>query len=114
RFFLDHYYLVAGLLAANGRSLSADTLRRVERMTAYLAHVAFSDGSVPDFGDADDARGLWCRADAPSDFRGLLALGSVLFGRGDFKAVSGRVTEEVFWLLGLDGVDAFDALPSEP
>jgi hypothetical protein len=37
----------------------------------------------------------------------------VLFGREDFKAVSGGVTEEVFWLLGLEGVALFDALASQ-
>ena len=69
---------------------------------------SFPDGSAPAFGDGDDARGLWCRADCPADYRGLLALGAVLFRRGDFKTVAGRLTEEVLWLLGPAGVDAFD------
>ena len=112
RFFLDHYYLIAGLLAANGRSLTAATLQRMESMTAFLMHVLFPDGTAPAFGDDDAARGLWFRADCPADYRGLLALGAVLFDRGDFKAVAGRVTEEVFWLFGLDGVSAFEARPS--
>ena len=84
----------------------------LERSTVYLMDMLFADGTAPAFGDADDARGLWFRADAPADYRGPLALGSVLFGRGDFKAVSGGVTEEVFWLLGLEGVALFDALAS--
>jgi len=77
-------------------------------------HVVFPDGTAPDFGDADDARGLWFRADCPADYRGLLALGAVLFQRGDFKAAAGRVTEEVFWLLGLDGVSRFEDLAPRP
>jgi uncharacterized heparinase superfamily protein len=114
RFFLDHYYLVASWLAANGRSLSADTLDRVERMTACLMHMLFADGTVPAFGDGDEARGLWVRADAPADYRGLLALGAVLFGRGAFKAAASGIAEEVLWLFGPDGVAAFDACPSQP
>ena len=112
RFFLDHYYLVAGLLAANGRTLTAATLSRMERMTAFLMHALFPDGTAPSFGDNDDARGLWFRADCPTDYRGLLALGAVLFERGDFKLAAEGVQEEVFWLLGLEGAAAFDALPS--
>ena len=114
RFFLDHYYLVATLLAANQRSLSPATLERMEQMTSFLMHVVFPDGTAPDFGDADDARGLWLRADSPTDYRGLLALGAVLFNRGDFKAAAGRVTEEVFWLLGLEGVAKFEELTPRP
>jgi hypothetical protein len=83
-------------------------------MTTFLMHVLFPDGTAPDFGDADEARGLWVRADAPTDYRGLLALGAMLFNRGDFKAVAGRVTEEVFWLFGLDGVSRFHELKARP
>lgn len=114
RFFLDNYYLVAGLLAANGLSLTAATLERLERMTGVLMHVLFPDGTPPQFGDGDDARGLWFRADCPTDYRGLLALGAVLFGRGDFKAGAGGVTEEVLWLLGPEGVNAFEAVAQRP
>jgi uncharacterized heparinase superfamily protein len=110
RFFLDQYYLVAALLAANGRSLSTPTLQSMERATAYLMNMLFADGTAPAFGDADDARGLWFRADAPTDYRGLLALGSVLFGRLDFKSASASETEDVFWLFGSKGIAAFDAL----
>jgi hypothetical protein len=110
RFCLDQYYLVAGLLAANGRTFKPETLTRVEAMTSFLMHVLFPDGTSPAFGDADDARGLWFRADCPTEYRGLLALGAVLFDRGDFKQVAGTVSEEVFWLLGVKGVTAFATL----
>jgi len=114
RFFLDQYYLVAALLAANGRSLPPNTLAIVERMTAYLMAVLFPDGTAPAFGDADDARGIWLRADAPSDYRGLLALGSVLFGRPDFKFAAHGAAEDVLWLFGPSGLAAFDRLEARP
>ena len=110
RFFLDQYYLIAALLAANRRSLSPATLARMEQMTTFLMHVLFPDGTAPAFGDGDQARGLWLHADGPGDYAGLLALGAVLFGREDFKAAAGRVTEEVFWLRGVAGVAAFESL----
>lgn len=107
RFFLDQYYLVSGLLSANGLTLSAATLGQLERMTHFLMDVLFPDGSAPAFGDCDDARGLWFRADCPTDYRSLLALGAALFARGDFKAVAGQPTEELLWLFGNDGVAKF-------
>ena len=107
RFFLDQYYLVSGLLRANGLTLSAATLRQLERMTNFLMDVLFPDGSAPAFGDCDDARGLWFRADCTTDYRSLLALGAALFGRGDFKAVAEGPTEELLWLFGNAGVAKF-------
>ena len=114
RFFLDHYFLVNTLLTANGRSLPSATLRGMERMTEFLMDIIHPDGSVPSFGDSDDARGLWFHADCPADFRSLLALGAALFGRGDFKAVANKLTEEVFWLMGNRGVEKFRQLAARP
>jgi hypothetical protein len=112
RFVLDQYYLTSALLSANQRSLSAATLRGMERMTDFLMDVVATDGRAPSFGDGDDARGIWFRADGPADFRSALALGAVLFGRGDFKMIAGGVTEEVLWLLGTEGVERFRQLTS--
>ena len=115
RFFLDQYYLVGALLAANGRTFSGETLARIEVMTDFLMHALFPDGTSPSFGDNDDARGLWCRSDGPADYRGLLALGAVLFNRGDFKSAARTLPEEVFWLLGEEAIAAFTALsPRQP
>lgn len=100
RFFLDQYYLVNAILRANARSLSPDTLARMERMTQFLMDVLYPNGTAPAFGDCDDARGIWCRADAPKDFRSLLALGALTFSRGDFKMVAQDPTEELLWLHG--------------
>ena len=110
RFFLDHYYLVVGLLAANGRQLAPRTLQQMEKMTAFLMDVVFPDGSAPAFGDSDYARGLWLHAHSPEDYRSSLALGAVLFGRSDFKAVAGDLPEEILWLLGNEAVNKFQDL----
>ena len=114
RFVLDQYHLVSGLLAPNGRSLSAATRKGMERMTDFLMDILSPDGSAPAFGDGDDARGLWFRADCPADFRSPLALGAVFFGRGDFKTIAGGLTEEVLWLLGDQGVAKFQGLAARP
>ena len=112
RFFLDHYYLVNAILTANGRSFSAEVLARLERMTGFLMDVMHPDGTVASFGDSDDARGIWCRHDAPSDYRALLALGAISFRRGDFKQIATQPAEELLWLHGLRGLREFDSLQS--
>ena len=119
--------------------------QRLEQMMEVILYITRPDGCVPQIGDNDDGRLLilsrypdWPR----HDHRYLLAVGAVLFGRGDFKAAaltpSGlRIAdwglrigdspiadsgfdeirnpiEEVFWLLGREGVEQFDALKPDP
>ena len=113
RFFLDHYYLVESLLRVNGQGLSSRAQVILERMTAFLMDMSLPDGSVMSFGDGDDARGLWMRTDCTTDYRSLLALGAVLFGRSDFKSIAGGPTEELLWLFGDIGLHAFAELPMD-
>jgi hypothetical protein len=113
RYCMDQLFLAQLFLKAQGRSLSSDVLRVIERMAEFLMHVVRPDGSAVLFGDGDDARGLWTRADSPRDFRGLLALAAVSFQRPDFKAVARQLTEEVLWFLGPEGVASFDALAAK-
>ena len=112
RFFLDQYYLAQTFLAANGGSLSARALQRIDTATTYLRDFTTPAGEVLNFGDSDDARTLWCRADAPRDYRGLLALGALRFMRPDLKAVAGDATEELLWLDGPEALARYDALPA--
>ena len=112
RFFLDQCHLVDAMLTVNGASLPAGTLKIMERMTAFLMDMLFPDGTAPAFGDGDDARGIWCRADCPRDYRSLLALGAVRFARGDFKAAAAGPAEELLWLHGEPGIEQFLALPA--
>lgn len=110
RFFLDHYFLVQALLAANGRSFSVATLSQMERMTEFLRDVAFPDGTAPTFGDSDDSRGFWFHAGCSKDFRSSLVIGAALFERGDFKAIAGGRSEDLFWLFGSRGMQIFNQL----
>jgi hypothetical protein len=81
----------------------------LQRMLDYVAGTCAPDGTMPMWGDADSGHPLalgthfW-------DFRPLLALGAVLFGRGDWKFVANRFSAESFWLLGLGGVQAWGDL----
>ena len=44
------------------------------------------------------------------DHRYLLSIGTVLFGRSDFKEATGCFHEEAFWLLGEEGLDKYNAI----
>ena len=128
-------FLLPALLARRlGHEMSDAYWQQLERMLEVVLHTTGPDGRVPQIGDDDDGRALilsgypdWPR----HDHRYLLAIGAVLFERGDFKSASlpsssnvpgaeenGGPTnvgcpEEVFWLLGGEGVEQFDALPKE-
>ena len=90
-------------------------------------HLTRPDGLANAIGDGDDGRLFWLTERAPLDFRGLLAVGAVVFDRGDFRYVAGVAAgpasppvpdpldplDDVAWTLGLAGVDAFDRLPAQ-
>jgi len=89
-----------------------DTL---ERMLDYVLYMVTPTGKAPMWGDSSDVRGLrlgwggefW-------DFRPILAAGAALFDRADWKFVAGRFDEEAFWLLGCEGLAAWERLDARP
>ncbi len=84
---------------------------RLEAMIGFIAAVMDAGGHVPMVGDADDAVMVrFSREPEFCPYRSLLATGSVLFGRGDFKSRAGRVDDKSRWLLGDDVAREFDAV----
>jgi len=113
QFVLD--ILVLCLLAgkANGEWFSADYEARIEAMMDFIASIMDSGGNVPMFGDADD--GYVVRLDhdpAYSPYRSALALGALLFRRGDFKLKAAGLDDKARWLLGAAAAQ-YDALDTE-
>ena len=113
RFFLDHYHLVHAILLTNGRKFNFNTVQIMERMTEFLMDVMHPDGSVPAFGDNDDARGIWLQANCPVDYQSLIALGALIFQRSEFKGTVKGLCEEIFWLYGIQGVKKFQSIPNK-
>ena len=113
QFVLD--MLVLCLLAgkANGEWFSADYEARIEAMMDFIASIMDAGGNVPMFGDADD--GYVVRLDhdpAYSPYRSALALGALLFRRGDFKLKAAGLDDKARWLLGAAAAQ-YDALDTE-
>src|SRR5260370_37767137 len=69
-----------------------------------------SSGPLPQIGDDDGGRVFDSRRNRHAHMLDPLALGAVLFNRGDFKTVVGNLREETIWLSGVDGARRFDDL----
>ena len=94
---------------------AAELENRIQSAFDFLMHITMPDGRTPIIGDDDGGRVLPLTTAEPDDFRGTLGVGAVLFERGDHKHVSGGPGEELFWLLGADGVNSYGAVKtSEP
>jgi uncharacterized heparinase superfamily protein len=79
-------------------------------MFAFTAAYTRPDGSVPLVGDADDGRVQKLGPQPVNDHRYLLSTGAALTASPVLKQAAGRVWEESFWLLGLEGLRQFDAV----
>jgi heparinase II/III-like protein len=104
--------LVLCWLAAerNGEPFSATFGSRIEGMLEYLASIMDVAGNVPMVGDSDDATALLLDFDSGHcAYRALLATGSLLFNRADFKAKAGALDERTRWLIR-DADDAYARL----
>jgi hypothetical protein len=110
RLVLEAFMTAYVLLRAHGHEPPSECWARLERMCEFVAAYTKPDGRAPLIGDADDGRVQALGSQDRNDHRYLLSCGTLLFGRGDFKASAGRCWEETFWLLGADAPDRFRAL----
>jgi uncharacterized heparinase superfamily protein len=107
------FYLLALVLGdKNGDPFSRSVRDAIERALEFSMALTQPDGKVPAIGGADDGKPIRMEHLPFWDFRPYLAIGSVLFGRGDFKSVAGRFLEVALWLLGPEGHASFGTIPS--
>src|SRR5204863_6227033 len=109
------FYLLAALAGrANGEEFSSNVWAAIERAIEFSMFLVQPDGHLPVIGDTDDARPIQFERKPLFDFRAYQAVGAVLFNRGDFKAIAGRFHEDALWLLGPEGLNDFERLPTAP
>jgi hypothetical protein len=109
--FYIHFLILKTLSGEESNAEPPGTLEiRLQSALDFLMRVTRPDGTTPLIGDDDGGRMLPLTAAEPGDFRGTLAVGAVLFERGDYKRVAGEVSEEILWLLGCKGLEAFQNL----
>ena len=112
RLVLEGFATAYLLLRKAGDQVPAAAWQRLERMCEFVAAYTKPDGLAPLIGDADDGRMQKLGLQPIGDHRYLLALGAVVFERGDFKQASGRFWEETFWLLGPEAIARYAAVPT--
>jgi hypothetical protein len=83
-------------------------------MLDFLLALRRPDGTVPEIGDADGGWLLPLAGRRPLDVRGIFSTAAALFGRADYAWAAGGPAPETLWMLGPEGLDAFDALCPAP
>jgi Heparinase II/III-like protein/Heparinase II/III N-terminus len=110
---LDFFLHAAILASVNGLTLPAEFEHTLEKMLDAL-FVLSRPGLPPRFGDDDGGRVFDPARNCSEHLLDPLATGAVLFGRGDFKFITGGLREETLWLLGEQGVEEWDRVPTAP
>ncbi|QQS33833.1 MAG: alginate lyase family protein [Acidobacteriota bacterium] len=106
-----HFIILRSLQPSSGGYVSDSNLEeRLGKAFDYLSTVAMPDGTTPLIGDDDGGRLLPLSSAAPNDFRGSIAVGSVLFSSGEMWACAGTEIEDLFWLLGEAGINTYRSL----
>ena len=87
---------------------------RLLAMARFTATYSRPDGSVPLWGDADDARTLPFRRHPINDHRYLVGIAGIGLASDEITALSSGPREEIAWLMGVDAARALDAKESAP
>ncbi len=108
------FFIHAAVLASKNEIPIPDRFNRtIERMCEALCILGCS-GPVPRLGDDDGGRLFDAERNQQTHLLDPLAVGAVVFGRGDFKSVAAGPREELLWLLGESGLNEFQQLPRVP
>jgi hypothetical protein len=112
RFVTELFLYTFILCRANGVEIDEMHWRKVRSMLEYVRAYLRPDGRAPLVGDTDGGRALALARRGADDHAFLPCLGATLFGEPRFK-LSGEAPEELFWLLGVEGVRAYSELKTE-
>jgi hypothetical protein len=110
RYTTDFYTHLLLLSRAHGSELPALVAEKLAALHEHLLWITRPDGSSTFYGDDDGGRLVMLSTRRAADFRDTLATGAALLQRGDWKFVAGAAAVETLWLLGPDGLQAYDEL----
>jgi len=114
RYTADFYLHLWTLIRANKILLEQEEKQmlseKLEALLEFLMWIKRPDDTWPLFGDDDGGRLINFAPRAANDFRDTLAIGAAIFKRGDWKRMAGKAPFEMLWLLGPEGLDAYDNL----
>lgn len=110
RYTADFYATLMILRQREGLPIEPKHREKLELLYEYLMHLTQPDGETPFFGDDDGGKFYFFDNRPISDMRPALALGAMLFERGDLKYVAGEPTCEMLFLLGEEGLKKFEEI----
>jgi hypothetical protein len=114
RYTVEIYLHFVILAARAGVAVPPAVTDRVQRMVDVLVALRRPDGSMPAIGDADGGWLLPLATRAPDDYRGIFSTAAALWQRAEYAWAAGSLAPETVWMLGDDGVRAFNALRPAP
>ena len=100
------------LCRANQIELDEKYWNKLHAMLDYMSAYLRPDGRAPLVGDTDSGQILPFVKRAADDHAYVLALGAALFGEPRFKQPVKEMPEELLWVMGEEGVRAFENLPA--
>ncbi len=106
RLVLELFFLPAYYRQKCGFGIPEFYKERVVNMARFTAAYSRQDGSVPLWGDADDARALPFGDQSINDHRYLLGLVGTAWDVQELKNFFSGPRSEIFWLLGCDNCDS--------
>lgn len=114
KFVLYFYLLLFRIMQINGHDFPAELVQKLEKMIEFTMYTMKPDRRLPGIGDNDDAGVLFLSNESIHDATPTLSTGAVLFQRGDFKQLAGRLSEETLWLNGEESIQIFSSLEESP
>jgi hypothetical protein len=114
RLVLELFLLPAFYREARGLDVPADYRARLLEMARFSAAYSRPDGSVPLWGDADDARALPLGGQNLNDHRYLSGLVGTAWDVADLRESFAGSRSEIFWLLGPQAAGSLPAAAAPP
>ena len=115
RYTVETYQQFLLLAERNREQVPQDVSDRLQQMVEYVLSVRRPDGLLPEIGDADGGHLLPVVERDQCDPRGVLAVAAAMFQRADFAWASEGLAPDVPWVMGEEGVHAFENIqPAKP
>lgn len=114
RFVAEMFFIALVLMEKQKTPFEAGYKARLQKMLDFVFFYLKPDGNAPLVGDSDDGRFFNVNPETdPNNHLDLLSAASVVFNRPDYKAFSRHYSELALWLLGVEGFERFQRMPSQ-
>ena len=110
RFVLELFLYSFLLSQLNDDEIEKRNWNKLHQMMIYLRSYLRPDGLAPLIGDTDSGQVLPMRRRRADDHAYLLAIGAVVFNDPGLKIERMEPPEELFWILGAEGVKTFQEM----